>query len=138
MDESRVVGYDLDSVIRAIVDVGGTYPTVVRFLIEAKRADVLKTRSDDEKGQMEIGSAPLVFDALPSGVSPFRRVRDVAEMEREIASAAEARKKEEKKSFWSRANPAGWFKKDDGDEDFAEMFSDDEGAQPAFDGGDAE
>ena len=61
-----------------------------------------------------------------------------AEMEREIASAAEARKKEEKKSFWSRANPAGWFKKDDGDEDFAEMFSDDEGAQPAFDGGDAE
>lgn len=138
LDESRTVGYNLDSVIRAIVDVGGTYSTVVRFLIEAKRADALKTRSDDGNGQVTIGSAPLVFDALPSGVSPFRRIRDVAEIEQEITSAAEARRKEKKKSFWSRANPTGWFKKDDNEEDFSETFSDEAGPQPAFDNGDAE
>lgn len=133
LDESRVVGYDLDSVIRAIVDVGGNYPTVVRFLIEAKRADILKAVSEESGNQQSFASAPLMFDALPgSGGSPFRRVRDVTAVEREIASAAEARKREEKKSFWSKANPVGWFTKEEQDENYTEMFSDEEGTQDTF------
>ena len=139
LDESRVVGYNLDSVIRAIVEVGGNYPTVVRFLIEAKRADILKAISEDEAHQEVVGSAPLMFDALPgSGGSVFRRVRDVAAVEREIASAAELRKKEEKNSFWSRVNPLGWFRKDDSDEDYTEMFSDGTDQQEAVEERDAE
>lgn len=102
---------------------------MVRFLIEAKRADVLKTLSDNGEGQETIGSASLVFDALPgSGGSPFRRIRDVAEIEQEIALAAEARKKENKGSFWSKANPVNWFRKESDDKDYSETFSDEEDA----------
>lgn len=127
IDETRTVGFDLDSVIRAIVDVGGNYPAVVRFLVEAKRADVLKASSDDSSSNGSMVSAPLVFDAIPgANGSPFRRILDVAEAEREIAEAAADRKKAEKKSFWSKANPAAWFKKEE-EEDFSETFSDGEG-----------
>lgn len=137
VDEWRNVGFDLDSVIRAIVEVGGTYPNVVQFLVEAKKADVLKASEGETSGVRSVASVPLLFDALPgSGGSIFRRIQDVTEIEREIAEAVKDRKKDEKKSFWSKANPVGWFSKDDDEaEDFSETFSDSENAESS---GDAE
>jgi flagellar basal body P-ring protein FlgI len=50
-DQRRVVSRDVDDVIRAIVEVGGTYPDVVQALQEAKAAMALSSR--------------FVVDALP-------------------------------------------------------------------------
>jgi hypothetical protein len=43
-DEQRVVTSKLDDLIRAVVELGGTYPDVVQFLQEAKRLKVLPCR----------------------------------------------------------------------------------------------
>jgi flagellar basal body P-ring protein FlgI len=47
-DQKRFVSNRLDEVIRAIVELGGTYPDVVQFLQEAKVAGVLQTRFEVE------------------------------------------------------------------------------------------
>ena len=118
LDEERIVGYDLDSVIRAIVEVGGTYPNVVEFLVNAKKGDAIKMASRD--GREGVVPANLAFDALP-GLEKFRRVHDITEMEKELVAENEERKKNSKDSLWSKINPVGWFTKKE-DEESTETF----------------
>ncbi len=118
LDEERIVGYDLDSVIRAIVEVGGTYPNVVEFLVNAKKGDAIKMASRD--GREGGVPANLAFDALP-GLEKFRRVHDISEMEKELVAENEERKKNSKDSLWSKINPVGWFTKKE-DEESNETF----------------
>lgn len=47
-DQQRVVSTDIDEVIRAIVELGGTYPDVVQALQEAKAAGALTSRFEVE------------------------------------------------------------------------------------------
>ncbi len=58
-DQRRVVSSSLDDVIRAIVEVGGTYPDVVQALQEAKAAGVLPSR--------------FAVDALPKAGRTYTR-----------------------------------------------------------------
>jgi hypothetical protein len=58
-DQKRVVSNQVDEVIRAIVELGGTYPDVVQALEEAKGSGVLPSR--------------LEVDALPEGGIPYER-----------------------------------------------------------------
>ncbi|MBN2476057.1 MAG: flagellar basal body P-ring protein FlgI [Pirellulales bacterium] len=59
-DQKRVVSTELDAVIRAIVELGGTYPDVVQALQEAKAAGALPSR--------------LEVDALPTAGRSYDRV----------------------------------------------------------------
>jgi hypothetical protein len=43
-DQQRTVSLRLDDVIRAVAELGATYPQVARLLIEAKTAEVLESR----------------------------------------------------------------------------------------------
>ena len=58
-DQSRTVSSDVEDVIRAIVELGGSYPDVVQALQEAKEAGSLSGR--------------LRVDALPEGGRRFER-----------------------------------------------------------------
>ena len=64
-DQKRVVSTKVDEVIRAIVELGGTYPDVVQALQQAKSSHALS-------GRFEV-------DALPDGDRPYRHKEDVAE-----------------------------------------------------------
>jgi hypothetical protein len=59
-DQKRVVSSAVDEVIRAIVELGGTYPDVVQALQEAEAAHVLPSR--------------FVIDALPEAGRAYERV----------------------------------------------------------------
>jgi hypothetical protein len=59
-DQKRVVSVDVDEVIRAIVELGGTYPDVVQALQEAKAAGALPSR--------------LEVDALPEAGRTYDRL----------------------------------------------------------------
>jgi hypothetical protein len=61
-DQKRTVSDRLDEVIRAIVDVGGTYPDVVQALQQAKAAGALASR--------------FVVDALPEPGRTYDRIVD--------------------------------------------------------------
>ena len=70
-DQKRVVSTRIDDVIRAIVELGGTYPDVVQAFQEAKAAGCLE-------GRFEV-------DALPEGTEatkPRRRARKEARRSR--------------------------------------------------------
>ncbi|MBI2824198.1 MAG: flagellar basal body P-ring protein FlgI [Planctomycetia bacterium] len=58
-DQKRVVSTRIDECIRAIVELGGTYPDVVAVLQQAKSKDVLASR--------------LAMDAVPSGGRSYDR-----------------------------------------------------------------
>jgi flagellar basal body P-ring protein FlgI len=58
-DQKRVVSTKVDDVIRAIVDLGGTYPDVVQALQQAKSSDALVSR--------------FQIDAVPRGGRTYRR-----------------------------------------------------------------
>ena len=58
-DEYRLVSRSVDDVIRAIVELGGSYPDVVQALQQAKQAGALQSR--------------LSFDALPDETRTYRR-----------------------------------------------------------------
>lgn len=47
-DQKKEVGTDIEAVIRAIVDLGGTYPDVVQFLQQAKQSRCLQSRLEVE------------------------------------------------------------------------------------------
>ena len=104
VDEQRRVSYKVDDVVRAIVDLGGTYPDVVSFLTQAKIKKFLY--ASDESGQM--AECPLAIDALPGAkAASFKRVRDVeAIVKREEAREKAERKARKEPSIWS-----SWFKK---------------------------
>jgi flagellar basal body P-ring protein FlgI len=59
-DQKRIVSDRLDEVIRAIVEVGGTYPDVVQSLQQAKATGALSSR--------------LVVDALPDPGRTYERI----------------------------------------------------------------
>ena len=59
-DQKRLVATQVDAVIRAIVELGGTYPDVVQALQEAKAAGALPSRFE--------------VDALPRAGRPYDRV----------------------------------------------------------------
>ena len=58
-DQKRVVSTQVDEVIRAIVELGGTYPDVVQALQQAKSTDALSSRFE--------------VDALPEAGREYRR-----------------------------------------------------------------
>jgi len=62
MDQKRIVSNRIDDVIRAIVELGGTYPDVVQALQEAKRKDALLSRFE--------------VDALPEAGRAYDRLAD--------------------------------------------------------------
>lgn len=64
-DQKRVVDAKVDSIVRAIVELGGTYPDVVQALQQAKTSHALA-------GRFEV-------DALPDGDRTFRHQEAVAE-----------------------------------------------------------
>ena len=63
-DQKRIVSTRVDDVIRAVVELGGTYPDVVQFLQEAKNCDSLTSRFE--------------VDALPEAGRSFNRKDEVA------------------------------------------------------------
>ncbi len=76
-DQKRVVSTEVDAVIRAVVELGGTYPDIVQALQEAKAAEVLPSRFE--------------VDALPeSGRTYERHLVDAGEAADEAADEADA------------------------------------------------
>lgn len=101
-DQKRFVSDSVDEIIRAIVDLGGTYPDVVQALQEAKATGVLKSRFE--------------VDALPEAGRRYQRddsdaiesSRDddaVDQLETEAASD-EATSNEESPSVDAETNPS--------------------------------
>ena len=62
-DQKRTVSTRVDDVIRAIVELGGTYPDVVQALQEAKNAGALASRFE--------------VDALPEAGRTYHRTADL-------------------------------------------------------------
>lgn len=58
-DQRRIVPPQVDAVIRAVVDLGGTYPDVVQLLQEARQVGALPSR--------------LAMDALPESTRTYQR-----------------------------------------------------------------
>lgn len=68
-DQKRVVSTKVDEVIRAVVELGGTYPDVVQALQQAKSCHALE-------GRFEV-------DALPDGDRAYRHKEDLVDGENE-------------------------------------------------------
>ena len=93
IDEKRTVSHRLDEIIRAVVDMGGTYPDVVQLIRQADMMRVLPCR--------------LEIDCLPESNRIYRRQGD---------SESETVEEEEKpKSFWERLNPKNIFSQNPGE-----------------------
>jgi hypothetical protein len=88
IDERRMVSNRLDDIIRAVVEMGGTYPDVVQMLRKADLDRVLSCR--------------LEIDCLPEPNRVYRRKGD---SESEFVQEEE----EKPKSFWERMNPRNIF-----------------------------
>ena len=138
IDEQRRVSYKVDDVIRALVELGGTYPDVVSFLTQAKTKKLLYASDSGS----EAAECPLAIDALPgykAGV--FKKVREVeAVVKSEEARERAERQAKESETKWY--NPSTWFakKSDGGSSDFnLEEFDAANSAESdgAFEGGDA-
>jgi len=84
VDEKRTVSNQLDEIIRAVVDMGGTYPDMVQMLRQADMEKVLSCR--------------LEIDCLPEANRVYRRSSSDSEEE-------EMEEPEQSKSFWDRLNP---------------------------------
>lgn len=109
VDDQRIVSYRLDEVIRAIVDVGGSYPDMINFLCKAQEQNHLLAYS----GQ-KLWNCPLAIDALPNNASSFKRIRDPKDFEKKTVE-----EKVEKLSWKDRMNPAHWFSSTNKDKDKA-------------------
>ena len=94
IDEKREVSNRLDEIIRAVIDMGGTYPDVVQMLRQADRGRVLSCR--------------LEMDCLPEPNRVYRRSGNDLEF---IEEAEE----EKPKSFWERMNPRNIFSSNSGE-----------------------
>ncbi len=120
VDEQRIVSYRLDDIIRALVEVGGSYSDVVCFLNKAKMENILLSYY----GQ-QMSACTVAVDALPSNHEDYRKIRDVTEPEE---TEKPEKKKVEKVAWWKHANPATWFgssnkekdKKEKSDDEFSE------------------
>ncbi len=119
VDEQRRVGYKVSDVIRAIVEIGGTYPDVVSFLTQAKNRKLIFA----EGSTGESGECPLAIDALPgSKASHFKKIRDVEAIAKREEAREKAERASEKKGFKSMLS--GWFGKKDSEK--SEEFNLDE------------
>jgi len=87
VDEKRTVSNRLDEIIRAVVDMGGTYPDVVQMLRQAEREKVLSCR--------------LEIDCLPEANRVYRRSGDSEELD--------VVETEQPKSFLDRLKPKNIF-----------------------------
>jgi hypothetical protein len=87
VDEKRTVSNRLDDIIRAVVDMGGTYPDVVQLLRQADREKTLSCR--------------LEIDCLPEANRVYRRSNDSEELE--IVEQAQPQ------TFWDKMNPKNIF-----------------------------
>ena len=94
LDQKRIVKNRVDEVIRAIVDLDGTYPDVVQVIQEAKEKNLLPSRFE--------------IDALPDAGRTYHR----------MAKDFEPYEIEEEPSWWEKFIP-GPFKKDKEDLDTA-------------------
>jgi hypothetical protein len=74
-DQKRTVSTRVDDVIRAIVELGGTYPDVVQALQQAKTAHALVSRFE--------------VDALPDGDRPYRHKTEAESENGEVALSDE-------------------------------------------------
>jgi len=83
--QSRIVTTRLDEIIKAIVDLGGTYPDVVQMLLEAQAEKALPCR--------------LEIDKLPQGGRTYSR---------STVEGGEDIEEKTKKSFWGKINPNSW------------------------------
>ncbi len=120
VDEQRRVGYKVDDVVRAIVEIGGTYPDVVSFLTQARTQKLLYA-TDAEGGSTECA---LAIDALPgSRDMSFKRVKDIQAIAEREAAKERAEREMNKPSVWSKMNPGTWFSKKDGESGSSEDFS---------------
>jgi len=90
LDERRTVSNRLDEVIRAVVDMGGTYPDVVQMLRQADMMGVLSCR--------------LEIDCLPESNRIFRRSVSSSE-----SNWMRYEEEEQSRSFWDRINPRNIF-----------------------------
>ena len=88
LDEKRTVSNRLDEIIRAVVDLGGTYPDVVQLLRQAEREKRLSCRLEN--------------DCLPEANRVYRRSGG----DEELASSEE---EEKSKSIWERMKPKNIF-----------------------------
>ena len=87
LDEQRTVSNRLDEIIRAVADMGGTYPDIVQMLRQADMMHVLSCR--------------LEVNCLPEANRVYRRPSS----ETDLAEG----KEEKPKSFWERMNPRNIF-----------------------------
>lgn len=99
-DQKRTVSNDVNDVIRAVVELGGTYPDVVQALQEAKAAGTLESRFE--------------VDALPEAGRSYDR--EPAEEDNELAESESA---SPKKGFFARMLPP-WGNKTTHDSDITE------------------
>ena len=81
--QSRIVTPRLDEIIKAIVDLGGSYPDVVQMLLEAQSQKALPCR--------------IEIDKLPQSGRIYTRT-----LEEDVVE------EEKKKTFWNRLNPNTW------------------------------
>lgn len=86
LDQKRIVENQVDKVVRAIVDLDGTYPDVVQFLQEAKAKGLLLSRFE--------------IDALPDAGRRYHR----------NAKSLEPYEIEEEPSWWQKLVPVGFNK----------------------------
>ncbi len=92
VDEKRTVTDKLDSIIRAIVELGGTYPDVVQMLHLAQQSQTLTCR--------------LEVDSLPDYNRVYRRQLNDDELaEKNIVA------EKPKPTMMQRMNPTTWFEK---------------------------
>jgi len=92
VDQRREVSNRLDEVIRAVVDMEGTYPDVVQMLRQAEMTGVLSCR--------------LEADRLPEANRVYRRQGDEESVEEET---------ERSKTFWERMDPRNIFSSNPGE-----------------------
>lgn len=108
IDEQRIVSYRLDDIIRAIVEVGGTYPDVITMLNQAKSQKLLVA----SLGQ-GIGKCELAVDALPGNPQRFKRIRDIEKLAMaELEGDTKKEEHESGRSFWK---PQTWFSSSNND-----------------------
>ncbi len=108
VDEQRRVSYKLDDVVRALVELGATYPDVSAFLTQAKTRDNLRAISDDGEGS----PCQLAIDALPGAkAGNFKKTRDIEEIAMREEARVKAERAAKKPSIWERMSPSSWFGK---------------------------
>jgi flagellar basal body P-ring protein FlgI len=75
-DQKRIVSTKVDDVLRAIVDLGGTYPDVVQALQEAKTVGALPSRFEIDALPQAKRVYDRVDDAGPADAGPAKDTKD--------------------------------------------------------------